>query len=239
MGQGDYSPSALDCGDDVAAYALGALEDHERERFERHLESCAVCSDELAAFEQAVDPLLIGAPEQPASQGLRRRLLAEVSLDAGRHRDARRHRGARGFRSWRLPPLGIPSPSVALGAVLAAVVMAVGGLELRASDLGDSQVFHAHAAGASAEIRVSGERAELVVHHFALPPPGQIYEVWLNRPHRRPQLSSALFGVSARGDGTVGVPGNLDGVQQVMVTREPAGGSQAPTRPATITVNLT
>ncbi|MGB9184130.1 MAG: zf-HC2 domain-containing protein [Solirubrobacteraceae bacterium] len=84
MGQGDYSPSPLDCGDDVAAYALGALEDHERERFEHHLESCAVCSDELAAFEQAVALLLISAPQRPASQGLRRRLMAEVSRDAGR-----------------------------------------------------------------------------------------------------------------------------------------------------------
>ncbi len=233
MNQDDYIPGARDCGDDVAAYALGSLEDHERQRFERHLESCAVCSDELEAFEQVAALLRISAPERRASQRLRRRLMAEVSLDARRPRDVR------GFRSWRLAPLGSLSPSAALGGVLAAVVIAVGGLELRASGRGASQIFRAHAAGASAEIRVSGERAVLVVHHFAPPPPGQIYQVWLNRPHRRPQPSSALFGVSARGDGSASVPGNLDGVQQVMVTREPVGGSQAPTRPATITVNLT
>lgn len=87
MGQGDSSPSALDCGDHVAAHALGALEDHERDRFECHLESCAVCSDELAAFAQVVDLLVISAPERPASSALRRRLMAEVSLDAGRPRD--------------------------------------------------------------------------------------------------------------------------------------------------------
>jgi anti-sigma factor RsiW len=76
MGQGDCSPSALECGDDAAAYALGALEGDERERFERHLESCVVCSDELAVFQQVVELLLISVPERRASRGLRRRLMA-------------------------------------------------------------------------------------------------------------------------------------------------------------------
>ncbi|MGI9185762.1 MAG: anti-sigma factor domain-containing protein [Solirubrobacteraceae bacterium] len=234
MGQGDSNPSARECGDDVAAYALGALKGDELARFERHLESCIVCPDELAAFQQVVDLLPISIPEQPAPKALRRRVLAGVS------RDVKRHAGARQSRSWPLP-LGLPGPALAFGAALAAVVIAVGGLELGASVRGGSQIFHSHAraSGASAAVRVSGGRAELVVHHFAPPPSGQIYEVWLNRPHRKPQPTSALFSVTARGDGTVDVPGNLDGVQQVMVTREPAGGSRVPTRPATITVNLT
>ncbi len=43
-------PTSGHCGDDVAAYALGALEPAEAEAFVRHLESCAVCRDELDAF---------------------------------------------------------------------------------------------------------------------------------------------------------------------------------------------
>ncbi|MGH2870181.1 MAG: anti-sigma factor domain-containing protein [Solirubrobacteraceae bacterium] len=236
MGHGDPpSLTSRECGDDVVAYVLGALEGDELARFEHHLQSCVVCPDELAAFQQVVDLLPVSVPERRAPRGLRRRLLAEV------HRDARRHRGPRRSRSRRLPPFALPSRSVALGAVLAAVVIAVGGLELRSSISGGAQLFHSHVAStaASAEVRVSGGRAELVVHHFAPPASGQIYEVWLNRPHRTPQPTSALFSVTARGDGTVAVPGNLNGVQQVMVTREPAGGSRVPTRPATITVNLT
>jgi hypothetical protein len=44
-----------------------------------------------------------------------------------------------------------------------------------------------------------------------------------------PAPTSALFGVTASGDGDVDVPGNLKGITEVLVTPEPAGGSQTPT----------
>ena len=65
MVRGDSSLSAGECGDDVAAYVLGALEGDELARFEHHLESGVVCLDELTAFQQ-VDLLSIGVPERPA-----------------------------------------------------------------------------------------------------------------------------------------------------------------------------
>ena len=238
MGRGESSPSDGECGDDVAAYVLGALPGDEQARFEHHLKSCAVCLDELTAFRQVVDSLSLSVAARPTPHDLRRRLIAEVSRDANRGRDDQRDRDARGSRLWRPPSLGIRNPGLVLGVVLCAAMLAVGGRELGASVAGGPEVFRAHARGASAEVRVSGGRAELVVRHLASPPSGQIYEVWLDRPHRAPQPTHALFSVTARGDGTVDVPGNLDGVAQIMVTREPAGGSQAPTRPATITVNL-
>jgi anti-sigma-K factor RskA len=86
---------------------------------------------------------------------------------------------------------------------------------------------------------VTAGHAELVVHHFAAPPAGEIYEVWLGRPDQKPQPTNALFSVTASGDGDVDVPGNLHGVNQVMVTPEPAGGSPVPTHPAVITADLT
>lgn len=238
MGRGDSSSSDGGCGDDVAAYVLGALQGDEQARFEHHVKSCAVCLDELTAFRQIVDSRLLSVAARPAPDDLRRRLMAEVSRDATRDRDNQRGREARGFRLWRPPSLGPRNPRLILSVVLFAVVLAVGGLELGASVAGGPEVFHAHARGASAEVRVSGGRAELMVRHFAPPPAGQIYEAWLDRPHRAPLPTRALFSVTARGNGTVDVPGNLDGVAQVMATQEPAGGSQAPTRPATITVNL-
>ena len=66
MGRGDSSPSAGECGDNVAAYVLGALEGGDLAAFEHHFESCVVCPDELAAFQQVVDLLSIGVPERPA-----------------------------------------------------------------------------------------------------------------------------------------------------------------------------
>ena len=45
-----------------------------------------------------------------------------------------------------------------------------------------------------------------------------------------PRPAGALFGVDAPGDGEAAVPGSLDGVDEVLVSSEPAGGSQQPTR---------
>ena len=46
----------------------------------------------------------------------------------------------------------------------------------------------------------------------------------------RPEPTDALFDVRKDGSASVDVPGSLDGVEAVMVTSEPDGGSQAPTR---------
>ncbi len=57
------------------------------------------------------------------------------------------------------------------------------------------------------------------------PPADRIYQVWLERAHRAPIPTDALFGVNRAGDAAVAVPGNLHGVARVLVTAEPLGGS--------------
>jgi anti-sigma factor RsiW len=59
-------PETRDCGSDVAAYALGALEPAEADAFREHLESCVVCAEELPAFLQVATLLSMGAPERSA-----------------------------------------------------------------------------------------------------------------------------------------------------------------------------
>ena len=59
---------------------------------------------------------------------------------------------------------------------------------------------------------------------------GRVYQVWIKRPGRTaPEPTDALFDVRG-GRATVEVPGGVDGVEQVLVTDEPNGGSAAPTR---------
>jgi hypothetical protein len=67
---------------------------------------------------------------------------------------------------------------------------------------------------------------------------GRIYEVWLKRGSQPPEPTDALFSVTDNGAGTVGVPGDLRGVSQVMVTDEPSGGSTKPTRSPVIVVSV-
>ncbi len=229
----DRSSHVRGCGEDVAAYALGALDPAETEGFRAHLDTCIVCRDELAAFQRVVDNLPVSAPQHRAPKRLRRRVLGAVrseSIVECRHR-----------RPTLLAGLSGPRPALALAAAVAAVTVAVGGLELGSSGASKTRVYAARVSGSTgtAQVTVTGDHAELTVHHLSPPPAGQIYEVWLTRPNQPPSPTRALFSVTANGNGDVLVPGDLHGVHQVMVTPEPAGGSSVPTHPAVIRAQLT
>jgi len=231
----DHTPDIHDCGGDVAAYALGALDRAEAEGFREHLETCIVCRDELAAFQRVVDIIPMAAAQHPAPRPLRRRVLDAVEREPRPQLSGER----RARRRPLLAGLSVSRPAFALGAAMAVVVLAVGGIVLGSSGTAKTRVYAAQVTGpGSAEVRVTGGQAELIVHHFSPPPAGQIYEVWLGRPNRPPAPTSALFSVTAKGDGDVDVPGNLRGVNQVVVTPEPAGGTRVPTHPAVIRAQL-
>ena len=71
-------PGKHDCGADAAAYVLGALEPEEAEAFGRHLATCVVCRDEVAAFEHTANALAMAPPQHPAPRGLKRRVMRAV-----------------------------------------------------------------------------------------------------------------------------------------------------------------
>jgi anti-sigma factor RsiW len=219
-----------DCGGDVAAYALGALDEAEAETFRAHLQACAVCQDELAAFEQVVNVLPGSAPAYRAPRRLRRRVMSAVAEEPRHGRAPAPRRRA------------LPRPVLALGGAFALAVAAVV-VVIAVGSSGSSptpRVVNAQVTGSgSASLRVSRDHAELVVHRFQAPPPGQIYEVWLQRGKTGAAVpTKALFSVNDAGDADVEVPGNLQGVTQVMVTREPAGGSPKPTHAPVISAVL-
>src|ERR1700690_2062731 len=94
-----------DCGNEAAAYALGALEPAEAEAFARHMESCAVCRAEVGAFALVVDALPLAAPQHEAPGALRRRVLREARAQPPPHAAATRPR-----RAW--PGLAaVPRPA--------------------------------------------------------------------------------------------------------------------------------
>ena len=70
------------------------------------------------------------------------------------------------------------------------------------------------------------------------PPEGRIYQVWLDRDNgTAPEPTEALFSVR-HGRASVDVPGDLRGVKQVLVTDEPLGGSEVPTRQPVIAASM-
>jgi anti-sigma-K factor RskA len=233
MSDRDTLPEPGHCGEDVAAYALGALEPAEAEAFAGHLENCAVCRDELEAFQQVVDLLPMTAPAFKASPKLRRRVRRAID-DEPRVETA----GAAGMRrrEWMRMPQWLPRPVLGVAAGLAVIAVV---LVLVLTGGSSSRVVQAQVVGhGSASLKISGGRAELVVQHFTPPPSGKIYEVWLVHGKQAPQPTSALFDVDTDGNSDVDVPGSLQGVSQVLVTPEPAGGSKVPTHTPVIAATL-
>jgi hypothetical protein len=236
MSDGERDPKLRGCGDDVAAYALGALNQSELDGFLRHLETCAICRDELASFEQVANTLPLSGPMHSASPDLRRRVMRAVESEpraSGSPADAaapvRRPRAR-----WRMP-----RRALALGTALAVAAAVVIGLEAGSSDNGGARIIPAQVTGQGrAELKLNRGHAELILHNFAPPPAGKVYEVWLQRGSAAPSPTSALFSVTAAGNGDVDVPGSLSGVTRVLVTPEPAGGSRVPTHPPVISAQL-
>jgi anti-sigma-K factor RskA len=226
MTGGNQMTEDRDCGGDVAAYALGALDRDEAEAFRAHLARCVVCRDELTAFREVVDVLPMSAPAYEAPPGLRRRVLHAVA------EESRGLAPAPGRRR-----LALPRPALAMGFALAVAAVAVV-LALGSSSSPAARVIDARVSGqGSARLRVAKGHAELVVHRFSAPPDGQIYEVWLQRGGVA-HPTKALFSVNNQGDADVDVPGSLHGVSRVMVTREPAGGTSKPTHSPVISAAL-
>jgi anti-sigma factor RsiW len=239
MTMGMHDPGSRECGANVAAYALGALDHAEAQAFQRHLDTCTICQEELVSFQQVVDVLPLTAPQHRAPRALRRHVLDAVAADASAAQTGAStpSRSRRGLGSW----FAFSRPAMGLATVLAAAVLAVGVIALTSSGSRPTRVYGAQVTGSpgTAEVRVAGGHAELIVHRLSPPPAGRIYEVWLGRPGRAPQPTTALFSVTAKGDGDVDVPGSLRGVNLVMVTPEPLGGSKVPTHAPVISARLT
>lgn len=223
--------------DDVAAYALGALEPAEADAFVRHLRTCPDCRHELVSFERVVGELPMAAPKFTAPPKLRRDVLRAVANEprAAEPTAATARRPSRS-RSW---PWTWSRPMLAVGTALAAVVVALVVVFSTTGGPG-TRVVDAQVVGpGSASVHVTGNSAQLVVHHFPQAPAGKIYEVWLVRGNRPPAPTRALFHVRADGSQEVDVPGSVQGVRQLLVTPERAPrGSAMPTHAPVIAATL-
>lgn len=221
-----------DCVMNAAAYVLGALEPDEGMSYESHLETCAACRDELSRLQGVADVLPMASPQYRLPRGLRRRVVRSVHAES-RGATVNECRLAVTRLVRRAPSLRPVMALTALAAVVAATIV----VAITVSGGPTSpRLIPATVTGstATAELRISDSRAELIVHRLPRPAAGRIYEIWLERPKSTPTPTGALFSVTAGGAADVGIPGELRGVRTVLVTQEPAGGSRVPTGPPVI-----
>ena len=235
--------SISDCRriDDAASYVLRAMPDDEAEAFAYHLGDCEACAEKVEELEFVTDALLSGVPQLTAPPQIRDRVMgtvraeAELLQAAGAGADRGERSKSRKRRFW-LRPL----PSVAVAAVLLALGLATGALLSGDDGAAPSRTIAAQSAppGARAEMRMSSDGAKLVISGMPAPRSGRTYQVWLDhRNDRQPaQPTKALFSPKKNGEASVDVPGELNDVSTVLVTSEPLGGSEIPTRQPIIRV---
>jgi anti-sigma factor RsiW len=223
--------------ENLGAYALDALPELEAQVFERHLMACTACQDELQRLNEAAAalPRAVTPYQPPAS--LKAGLMATVRAEATRPAPVRAD-PAPPRRSW-LPRL---RPAFAFATAAAAVVLAfaVHGVSRDGDDSRTvaAQVDAKRLPGGKASLSIPDSDDGAVLRVSGLPDPGRgrVYEVWVQRGDDVAPVS--IFSVDARGAGAAAVPGSLDDVKAVMVTRERRGGATAPTETPVLSVEV-
>jgi anti-sigma-K factor RskA len=226
--------------DAAAAFLLGAMPEAEQRAFAEHLKGCDECRRAVDDLLPAAEALPMASSQVTPPPALKDRIMADVTREAsllaqtGPEADRPPRRRRSRLSGWRLAP-------VAAALVVAGVLA---GVALDRADDGGMQTYRAtvdgaRAPGASAELRMGEDEAMLVASDLPAPPSGRVYQVWvLHEGEDVPEPTDALFLPRGDGSAVAMVPGDMSDAAAVLVTDEPAGGSQAPTREPLVTAPM-
>jgi anti-sigma-K factor RskA len=210
--------------DQLAAYALGALEAHELLEVERHMAGCEDCREYLLWLDPAVDLLPASVEPMTPPRELKRNLMEAVQEDLKSERRAERDRkrAEHGLWGtiWRPVTAGVLTVVLVAGAIV--------GYSLRGEEP-ESEFFEAQTLAnmgpeMEATLEVQGNEGTLHVKTLPSLGPDQDYQAWIQRDGE--MNASTTFEV--REDGDVAIEGSLEGADGVYITREPEGGSDTP-----------
>lgn len=229
----------------TGAYALDAVDDLERARFEQHLAECEDCRAEVAELRETAALLAeTTAVTPPAS--LRASVLTGIS------------------QVRPLAPVA-PAPSLAttgpavrrrVPLLVAAALVLIAGFgavvwqpwsneapsltaaeQVLQADDAQEVFLDLGAAGRATVVRSKAEdRAVIVTEDMVDAPAGKVYELWLMTPDEK-FVAAGLMPEGA--DQTVVLEGSAAGAAAVGITVEPAGGSDQPTAPPIALFDLT
>jgi anti-sigma-K factor RskA len=222
--------------EDLAAYALEALEPGEAAAFERHLAGCERCRAELRRLAPAVRSLPEAVERLEPPPRLREGLIAEVRADA------RRAEGGRPARERRaLLPEWLRGGGLRLATGLAVVLLAVAavaGYEIGkgGGEGGASTVVSRQPGGVTAAMVHEGDGGTLKLAGVHQLPPGKVLEAWVRREGKVESVP-ALFVPDRAGRASTTIA-DMGGVDTVMVTEEPQGGSRQPTSEPIVTMSI-
>ena len=220
--------------DDIAAYSLDALDGREAELLEDHLGECDSCNEQLRWLTLAVDQIPRSVEQLPAPSSLRERLMEVVDREAEAPRASAPAPAAAKRRRW-LPSFEAFTLRPALAGMATVLLLAAGIVGYQLHDTGGTgggqETFAAQSldgSSASGTLSVSGDQGSLNVKNLPPAADGDVYQAWI-KDGQGSIHPSRVFDVSDNGTGAVSISKGLTGASEVMVTREPKGGSDRPT----------
>ncbi len=218
----------------TAGYALDALDTAEREAFERHLDGCEQCQEELASFWEVTSALAVAADGPAPTAGLRDRILADVRAEQQTvvSLDSRR----------RVPPvfaavtavaaavaIGLGIYSISLSGQLDDTKAALTAQESAASVLADPTTSTVALQSGSGRLVVADDGAAvLVLDDLAAAPAGMTYQAWV--VEGQTPVSAGIFNTTDK-RAIVPIPQRVPSGAVVAVTVENAGGATSPSLP--------
>ncbi|MEV0126634.1 anti-sigma factor [Streptomyces sp. NPDC050703] len=229
----------------TGAYATHALEDEEREAFERHLSACESCAQEVRELRATTARLGLAASVVPRpamkDEVLHRIATVRQVLPAERGPDGSPPKQRpRRLAQWALA--ACVAAAAALGGTAVwqygqtqaardqarqaeqqsqelAALLAAPDAKTRAAELSGG-------AGGAVVVAESRDRAAFVATGMAKPPAGKVYQLWFSDDG---VMRPAGLMDPGRSTQTVLMEGPLDGAAGMGITVEPAGGSARPT----------
>jgi anti-sigma-K factor RskA len=231
-----------DFQDNLAAYALGALDPEETAALEAHLQTCESCRDELADYRAVSTGLMASLPPRPPRASVKRALQKRVAGQVPRERA--------GFR-WPFGQVAVGALLVALLALNVLTVSQVYSLRQQQAEAEQRRATEQTALamlaypttqtvtfndnGISGSLLVDKQRNLVAVFawHLPDPPAGKTYQVWLVDP-KGDRTSGGFLVPEANYPFVTSIiwpTQPLRNFTSLGVTVEPAGGSQQPTGP--------
>ncbi len=229
MSATDFHADADRLNDELAAYALGALDPDELARLEDHLDGCESCRDRILWLTPAVDVLPASVEQRTPPASLRESLMTTVRAEAEPAPATERRRASWWDSLWA----SVARPAVGMAVLILLTVGVAGGYLLRGSDTVEAptEVVKAEplddAVAVSATLERTGDSAILNVQQLPAIDEDEVYEVWVTRAGVLEPRGT--FVLDSDGTATAAVPGPLEGGDSVLVSREPRGGSRQPT----------
>jgi anti-sigma-K factor RskA len=218
--------------DDLAAYALGALDADEAAALEEHLRGCDACAEYLTWLAPAVELLPASVEQLEPPERLRENLMAAVRAEAGAESQPeapvtpRRRRWNIGGPVMR-PATGFAAVAVlAMGAALGYVLSNSGGDDRDTVQAKAVGTVPADALVASVEHGAGGD-AILHVERAPALAAGDVYQAWVSRGGTVEPAAS--FRPHEDGTAEAALGDTLEGADAVLVTEEPTPNEQQPT----------